>query len=288
MEHLPEDCFSYVLSLTSPIDAGRISAVSSVIKSAADSDKVWEKFLPSDYYQIITRLVSPPPCCSSMKDLFLRLCNPQLIDGGKKMFKLEKSSKKLYILSARELTITWANNPLYWTWKSDLLHSRFGEVAELRTICWLEIYGNIKIKMLSPRTHYTAYLIVKFANRAFGLDTLPSQVSVEVGNKIKSRSTVYLRCSRQESTKRVLETIMFLNRVSALRSRVVGAGGDGGGRGVVREREDGWVEIELGRFFNGGGEEEEEEEEVKMCLKEVTGEHLKGGLIVEGIELRPN
>ena len=27
--------------------------------------------------------------------------------------------------------------------------------------------------------------------------------------------------------------------------------------------------------------------EVKMCLKEVTGTHLKGGLVVEGIELRP-
>ncbi len=48
------------------------------------------------------------------------------------------------------------------------------------------------------------------------------------------------------------------------------------------ERKDGWIEIELGYFYNDQGDEE-----VKMCLKEVKGEHLKGGLIVEGIEIRP-
>ena len=35
-------------------------------------------------------------------------------------------------------------------------------------------------------------------------------------------------------------------------------------------------------FYNDEGDGE-----VKMCLMEVKGEHLKGGLIVEGIELRP-
>uniref|UniRef100_A0A7N2L8A3 Uncharacterized protein n=1 Tax=Quercus lobata TaxID=97700 RepID=A0A7N2L8A3_QUELO len=41
------------------------------------------------------------------------------------------------------------------------------------------------------------------------------------------------------------------------------------------ERKDGWIEIKLGYFYNDEGDEE------------VKGEHLKGGLIVEGIELRP-
>jgi hypothetical protein len=42
------------------------------------------------------------------------------------------------------------------------------------------------------------------------------------------------------------------------------------------------LEIELGEFFSG-----ENDEEVKMSLMEVKGHHLKGGLIIEGIEIRP-
>lgn len=51
---------------------------------------------------------------------------------------------------------------------------------------------------------------------------------------------------------------------------------------VMRRREDGWMEMELGEFFNGEGDEE-----VKMSLMEIKGHQLKGGVIVEGIEIRP-
>ena len=75
----------------------------------------------------------------------------------------------------------------------------------------------------------------------------------------------------------------FLSHVEAPRSRVSW----GGRERVVSEREDGWFEIELGGFYNVGGDYDDNNNEVKMCLKEVNGEHLKGGLIVEGIEIRP-
>jgi len=51
--------------------------------------------------------------------------------------------------------------------------------------------------------------------------------------------------------------------------------------GVATKREDGWMEIKVGEFFSG-----EKEEEVTMSLMEVSYP-LKGGLIVEGIEVRP-
>ncbi|KAL3629583.1 hypothetical protein CASFOL_026805 [Castilleja foliolosa] len=47
-------------------------------------------------------------------------------------------------------------------------------------------------------------------------------------------------------------------------------------------RGDGWLEIELGEFYNN-----ESEKEVMMEFKEVKSEQLKGGLVVEGIEIRP-
>ncbi|KAL5783849.1 hypothetical protein ACOSP7_008878 [Xanthoceras sorbifolium] len=285
LDLLPEDCFAHILSLTSPRDACRLSLVSLAVQSVADSDAVWEKFLPSDYEEILSRLVWKV-VYSSKKELFFRLCNiPHLIDGGRKSFSLEKStSKKSYMLSARELSITWAGNPLYWSWKP-LLQSRFPEVAELRTISWLEIRGKINTRMISPKTIYGAYLIVKFVDRAYGLDSSPSEVSLEVGDVVKSQGTVYLRC-KENKNKQCLERMYFLNRIEALRSRVY-RGRERKER-VVREREDGWFEIELGSFYNvGGGDDNNDNKEVRMCLKEVKGEHLKGGLIVEGIEIRP-
>ncbi|KAM7274362.1 hypothetical protein ACFE04_029026 [Oxalis oulophora] len=279
MESLPEDCLVHILSFASAIAACRVSVVSSPMKSVADSDIVWESFLPPDYHDILSRMVTPL-VYSSYKDLFLKLCVPRLIDGGHKIFQLHKSSKKQYTLSARKFSITWASNPLYWTWKS-FSQSRFKEVVELRTICWLEINAKIKTKMLSPKTYYSAYLIVKFATRAYGLDNLPSQVSLQVGDTLKSKGSVYLTCDK--SKKPQVEDYFYYynnNRVEALRWR---KDIDRGNVGVACDRGDGWYEIKMGSFYNDDGDDKE----VKMELKEVTGEHLKGGLIVEGIELRP-
>ncbi|OMO98637.1 Phloem protein 2-like protein [Corchorus capsularis] len=55
-----------------------------------------------------------------------------------------------------------------------------------------------------------------------------------------------------------------------------------GKQGILSEREDGWMEVELGEIFSG-----ENDEEVKMGLMEVKGCHLKGGLVIEGTEVRP-
>ncbi|KAK8651542.1 hypothetical protein V6N13_141141 [Hibiscus sabdariffa] len=277
LDILPEDCFAHILSLTSPIDACRISIISSSIRISADSDNVWEKFLPSDYREILSKL-RHPLIYSSKKELFLKLCIPRLIDGGDKTFSIEKSTgKKRYMLSARELDITWADNPLFWSWKP-FPTSRFHEAVELRTIWWLEIQGKINSRMLSPNTTYESYLIVKFVDRAYGLDLLPSKVSVQVGD-VKSEGNVYLR--QYESKKQCLETIWFSNRIELVVRWMAF-------RGITEERvpckrEDGWVEIELGSFYNHGGDDLE----VKMSLKEVNGTHLKGGLVVEGIEVRP-
>ncbi|XP_041020355.1 F-box protein PP2-B15-like [Juglans microcarpa x Juglans regia] len=274
MDMLPEDSVSTILSYTSPSDACRSSMVSSTFLSAAESDGVWERFLPNDYEDVVSRLVTPLTF-TKKKELFLLLCNPVLIDAGKKSFKLEKpSGKKSYMLSARELSITWSDEPLYWSWRS-IPESRFSEVAELRTTNWLEIHGRIKTQNLSPNTTYGAYLVLKIYDRAYGLDSIPSEISVSVGDKI-CNGTAYLR--QGDRKKQQMESLFYMNRVEMLRKRV----GEGDGREVPRERDDGWMEIELGEFFSG-----EDSEEVKMSLMEVKGYQLKGGLVIEGIEVRP-
>ncbi|MCD9560218.1 hypothetical protein HAX54_018717 [Datura stramonium] len=280
LDLLPEDCIVQILSFTSPRDACQLSLVSTMVRDAAASDLLWEKFLPSDYREIISRSLQLAIAnFASKKELFLKLFTPLLIDGGSKSFSIDrKSSKKCYMLSTRELSITWSTNPLYWCWKP-LLHSRFPEGVELIMVCWLEIKGKMNTGMLSPRTTYGAYLIVNLAGRAFGLDSLPSEVSVKVGDH-ESKGIVSLRREYANNRKQELEMVLMRHRVETLRSRVDRGGGQ---ERSLRERDDGWMEIELGEFYSDGVNDQE----VTMCLREVKGEHLKGGLIVEGIELRP-
>ena len=80
---LPEGFMSEILSLTSPVDVIRASVVSKGFKPAAVSDPIWEKFLPSDYQDIISRSDSAVDC-STKKALYFSLCDsPLLLDGGR-------------------------------------------------------------------------------------------------------------------------------------------------------------------------------------------------------------
>ena len=87
LSELPEGCISDIVSLTSPKDACRVCAVSHIFRAAAESNAVWERFLPSDYQAIIARSSSSDilNLCSKKK-IYLSLSdNPILIDDSKKV-----------------------------------------------------------------------------------------------------------------------------------------------------------------------------------------------------------
>ncbi|KAJ8572841.1 hypothetical protein K7X08_009352 [Anisodus acutangulus] len=273
---LPEDCISTILSLTSPPDVLKLSLVNSIFQSAAELDCVWDAFLPSDWQEIARNSVTSLNF-STKRELFLCLCNSILIDGGYKSFSLDKSTgKKSYVISVKELSIAYGDEPDHWNWKT-IPESRFAEVAELKMICRLEIQGKMKTGELSPNTTYGAYLLMKISDGSFGLDSIPAEISIKVGNQESVSSTAYLRHPRSKK-KEQLESLFYRNRMEMLKTRV-----NKGDERMPREREDGWLEIQLGDFFNGGNGDEE----ITMRLMEVKGYHVKGGLVIEGIELRP-
>ncbi|KAL7177418.1 hypothetical protein ACSBR2_030725 [Camellia fascicularis] len=126
---------------------------------------------------------------------------------------------------------------------------RFWKVARVHGVCWLEIWGNMKTGMLSPKTTYAAFLIFKIMEKFSGLESVPMKVSVrfvgemEVGNgKEDYGSTVYLR-------------FLFDRPVRK----------DHNGR-VPQKRKDKWMEIELGEFFNDEGNDDGK---VDIQLREV-------------------
>ncbi|XP_010024086.2 F-box protein PP2-B15 [Eucalyptus grandis] len=282
MNALPESCVSAILSFVSPANVCRLSLVSSTFLSAADSDIIWARFLPSDHADIVSRSAAPVEF-SSKKELFLWLCQrPLLIDGGRKSFKLERSSGAVsYVLSTRELSINWSDDPAHWIWKT-LPESRFKEVAELRTIDRLQIEGSIKTNALSPNTLYGTHLIFKVSDRAFGLDLMPLETSIEMGSWVRQGTA---RLQHPDQKKRHLEGLMYANRLEMVRKYWEAEGDHRGGGGVPSERGDGWMEVEVGEFLVGSGGEGDGE--VRMSLREVKGYQLKGGLVVEGIEVRP-
>ncbi|KAJ4722953.1 F-box protein [Melia azedarach] len=252
---LPMECVSHIISFTSPRDACRLLAVSPAISSAANSDAVWEKLLPCDYQEILSDSAFSSSLLTSLskKELYFHLChNPVLINNGTVSFKLEKESgKKIFMIGARALSIVWGDDPRYWIWIS-LPESRFPEVAKLKIVWWFDVKGRIETNMLSSKTTYAAYLVFKLAEYSHGFERRP----VELGVYIEGRDN-------QERQRPLLDP---LENVQSL----------------AQDRGDGWVEIEMGEFFNENGNDG-----TLVCsVFEING-HSKHGIIIQGIELRP-
>ncbi|KAI3935350.1 hypothetical protein MKW98_027170 [Papaver atlanticum] len=154
------------------------------------------------------------------------------------------------MLGAKELAIAWGagDTPQYWFYRG-CSDSRFAEVAELRLVWWLEIRGKLEIKLLSPNTFYVAYLAKVEVVGRDGCDT----------SACSKERLIYLCDGNEHSPPDPLETEYF-----------------------ARERGDGWMEVEMGHFYNGGGVSK-----VHMSVLETERGVPKRGLIVQGMELRP-
>ncbi|KAL3631655.1 hypothetical protein CASFOL_024639 [Castilleja foliolosa] len=287
---LPEDCIAIALSLTSPKDACRLSAVAATFRSASQSDTVWDRFLPSDYRDLIKRAVDGSDSLlaksNSKKDLYLHLCDhPILIDGGRKSFSLEKrSGKKCYMLAARELVIVWGDTSQYWKWIT-LPESRFSEVAELLNVCWFEIRGKINTEMLSPGTNYAAYLVFTCKSSAYGFEHQPAKAFfVATGGHESEKRSV---CLDPEGAQRQRYQIvprrlgLFSHRLGRMQTQQQEATMETNTE-YPKQRSDRWMEVKLGEYFvkEDGGD-------LEVCLMEVNGGNWKSGLIIQGIEIRP-
>ncbi|KAJ4956906.1 hypothetical protein NE237_013689 [Protea cynaroides] len=284
---LPESCIVDILSrtCTSPRHACRLSVVSLISRSAADSDSIWEKFFPSDIQLILSSSVSQSlPDFSSKKEQFLHLCdNPLLIDDGTMTFALDKcSGKKCFMIGVTEVFIHWGHDPNSWNYRS-FPESRFSEVAELLGVNWLEICGKMETRLLSPNTTYVTYLVFKLTVLANGLQH-KFRVNVNFVSDGRSRQqgrekSVFLQRPVERKRKRELPEEREANSVPVFTENKNPVPVDE----VPQERGDGWMEIDMGEFFNKRGEYEE----VEMKLVDLDNRYSKSGLIIQGIELRP-
>ncbi|XP_019085974.1 PREDICTED: putative F-box protein PP2-B2 [Camelina sativa] len=254
---LPEDCISHIISFTSPRDACVAASVSKTFASAVHSDSVWEKFLPPEYLS----LVPQSQVSLSKKELYFTLCHdPLLIEDGKKSFWLEKTSgKRCIMLSPNEMWITWVSSPQYfWRWIS-IPEARFEGVPELLNVCWFEVRGRISTRYLSPMTRYSVYIVFKTKNGCPGLGDVPVEVEVGLMGQESSQRLIYFVGPSDQRTEREMRDVM-----------------------KPEKREDGWMEVELGEFFN-----ETSCDEISATVLENKSPRWKRGLIIQGFEFRP-
>ncbi|KAJ4957351.1 hypothetical protein NE237_014134 [Protea cynaroides] len=163
-----------ILSRTSPRDACRLSVVSTIFRSVADSDSVWERFLPSDIQSILSTSVSSSLSnFSSKKELFLHLSdNPVLINNGTRTFGLEKcSGKKCYMVGAKELPRVPEPRP-----------SRVVAIV-ISTSGWHEVRGKMETRLLSPNTTYVAYLVFNFTEPAYVYSHVKASIKLASGGR---------------------------------------------------------------------------------------------------------
>ncbi|CAM0942953.1 unnamed protein product [Alopecurus aequalis] len=123
--HLPEELLAAIISLTSPPDACRASAVSRDFLAAAGSDTAWSRFLPSNLTQFVGAAERSLMALPSYKARFLRLTDePALLlhTADTRMWVDRATGGKCYALAARALKISWDNTPS-WRWEHlDVLH----------------------------------------------------------------------------------------------------------------------------------------------------------------------
>ncbi|KAH7571402.1 hypothetical protein JRO89_XS04G0043600 [Xanthoceras sorbifolium] len=297
MLSLPEDCIAAVISFTTPRDICRLSSVSSLFKSAAESDVVWDRFLTPEYLSVISGCGSSSlSMWSSKKELYLRAChNPVLIDEGKLSFWLDKrSGKKCYMISTRACKIEWGDTTIYWNWIS-LPEARFPEVAKLIDVCLFDIEGKINTSLLSPRTTYVAYLVFKPTGEEYGFEDCPIDATVGFVGSEGRKQTIYLDTDRGLIPWDAWEQVDHVPWHAGLFNP-----GEPITPSVPEEEEeeeeeedhvfyvpsvrgDGWLETELGKFFYQG----HEDGELEIIVMENLRLHWKSGLIFQGIEIRP-
>ncbi|KAM3223769.1 hypothetical protein ACQJBY_057254 [Aegilops geniculata] len=280
---LPEELLSAVLARTTPRDACRAAAVSPAFRAVAGSDAVWAGFLPPGGLPPLADGEPPAPAPpSSKKELFLRLsAGPALLHDKLISVWLDRATgAKCYMLSARKLSIVWVDT--HWAW-IPLEDSRFSEGAELEEVCWFEIHGKIHSKMLSQDTTYAAYMVFKMADYYYGLNFPVQEASVSSGATNLTREVCLQAGEADENThydegddeeeEDVDEYYRSLSNRRVVHEENVA---------LPQRRADGWMELELGEFFNEGGDDGE----VSISLTETKSGKWKSGLIVQGIEIR--
>ncbi|KAL5727685.1 hypothetical protein ACHQM5_000853 [Ranunculus cassubicifolius] len=143
---IPEGCVANVLIHLDPQEICKLAKLNRAFSGASSADFIWESKLPSNYKTLVDKLSDGDgvPLNLSKKEIYARLCRPNLIDEGTKAFWLAKNSGRVCLsISAKGLRITGIDDRRYWN-HIPSEESRFQTVAYLQQIWWFEVDGDLE------------------------------------------------------------------------------------------------------------------------------------------------
>lgn len=143
---MPESCLASVLLYLDPPEICRFASVNRAFYRASCSDFVWEPNLPSNYRYLMKKLYGDVEENLSKKEIYARLHGPNSFDSGTKEVWLDRTGGGICIsVSSKALKITGIDDRRYWT-QIPTEESRFGTVAYLQQMWWLEAEGELEFK----------------------------------------------------------------------------------------------------------------------------------------------
>lgn len=129
----------------------------------------------------------------SMDELYDQLYAGVFLNQTRKKYWIEnKSDKNCFMVFARDLSITWADDDRYWNWTSVMDKSgMMVDMAELSNVCWLEVHGKFDTSKLSPRTMYQVSFEVMIKDPAYGWDVpVNLRITLPNGNKVEHKENL--------------------------------------------------------------------------------------------------
>lgn len=83
---LPENCVALIMTRLDPPEICRLARLNRVFHRASSADFIWESKLPSNYRAIAQKVFDEITLSKLIKkDLYAKLCRPNLFDGGTKV-----------------------------------------------------------------------------------------------------------------------------------------------------------------------------------------------------------
>ncbi|KAK7274588.1 hypothetical protein RIF29_15684 [Crotalaria pallida] len=154
---IPESCVALVLMYMDPPDICKLARLNRAFRGASLADFIWESKLPLNYKFIVEKALEDTTCVEELgkRDVYARLCRPNLFDNGTKEIWLDKRTGGVCLaISSKALRITGIDDRRYWTYISTE-ESRFHTVAYLKQIWWLEVEGELEFQF--PPGTYSLY-----------------------------------------------------------------------------------------------------------------------------------
>nr|CAB3472078.1 unnamed protein product [Digitaria exilis] len=148
-----------------------VATSSAASGTGSNSNQAQSKRAPAPhmFHEIVAQEKNATP--SELEDQ-VRSEGIYLAGKTKKYWVHEKTRCNCFMLFPRGLSITWSDDPRFWSWHhlKEPSESEI-EAVSLQNVCWLEIHGKLELSDLNPGVSYDVVFEVMLTEPSYGWTT---------------------------------------------------------------------------------------------------------------------